>query len=50
LPGILTGLETFAFADAGTTWLRARAFFPAASYHLASAGAGIRLPMGADSL
>lgn len=49
LPSILTGLETFAFTDTGTTWLRARPAFAATSYHLASAGAGIRLPLGGQT-
>lgn len=46
LGGRLAGLEAFAFADDGSTWYRARPFFLPVDYHLASAGAGLRLPAG----
>ena len=49
LPGILTGLEAFVFADDGAAWLRARPLSLATTYHLASAGAGIRVPIGANT-
>jgi hypothetical protein len=39
-------LEAFAFADDGSTWYRARPFCSRLDYHLASAGAGIRLLAG----
>lgn len=42
----LAGLATFAFADDGSTWYRARPFLIPADYHLASAGAGMLLPAG----
>jgi hemolysin activation/secretion protein len=46
LNGWLAGLEAFAFADDGSTWYRARPFLLPVDYHLASAGAGARLPAG----
>ncbi|HWA31178.1 MAG TPA: ShlB/FhaC/HecB family hemolysin secretion/activation protein [Rhizomicrobium sp.] len=46
LPDILNGLEIFAFADNGDTWYRARAPTPALHHRLASAGGGVRLPLG----
>jgi hemolysin activation/secretion protein len=48
LPTPLTGLEAFVFADDGATWLRSRGA-GGAGYHLASAGAGIRLPIGTET-
>jgi hemolysin activation/secretion protein len=44
--GLLSGVEVFGFADYGDSWYRARA--PMASIHewLASAGGGLRIPIG----
>ena len=46
LPGILSGMEVFGFADYGDAWYRARA--PGSSIHewLASWGGGLRIPIG----
>jgi hemolysin activation/secretion protein len=46
LAGILSGMEVFGFADYGDAWYRARA--PGSSIHewLASAGGGLRIPIG----
>jgi hemolysin activation/secretion protein len=46
LPDILSGMEVFGFADYGDAWYRARA--PGSSIHewLASAGGGLRIPIG----
>jgi hemolysin activation/secretion protein len=49
LPNLLDKLEIFAFADGGSTWLRRRGLLASARFDLASAGAGIRLPIGAQS-
>jgi hemolysin activation/secretion protein len=43
---VLTGWEIFGFADDGDVWARARAGGPSAHDSLASAGVGIRLPIG----
>jgi hemolysin activation/secretion protein len=50
LPALLKGSELFAFGDEGSSWYRRRVIAPGTilpqNYHLASAGAGIRLPLG----
>jgi hemolysin activation/secretion protein len=46
LTGWLAGAEVFGFADKGTIWYRARPLTLPADYHLASAGGGVRLPVG----
>ena len=46
LPDTLKGLELFAFADNGDSWYRARAGAPGTHNTLASAGAGVRFPIG----
>jgi hemolysin activation/secretion protein len=45
LPNILSELEIFAFGDSGSTWLRSRGLGGVRT-DLASAGVGIRLPLG----
>jgi len=45
----LRGLELFGFADDGQSWYRARPTTLAGNYHLASVGAGFRLPIGDKS-
>lgn len=47
LPNLLDKLEIFAFGDAGSAWLRRRV--ASAQFDLASAGAGIRLPVGSQT-
>jgi hemolysin activation/secretion protein len=49
LPGGLAGTEVFGFADNGDTWYRARSPLPSIHETLASAGAGIRFPIGAKT-
>ncbi|HXC55977.1 MAG TPA: ShlB/FhaC/HecB family hemolysin secretion/activation protein [Rhizomicrobium sp.] len=49
LPSWLTGTEFFVFADDGMTWYRARHAAAAIDFDLASAGAGIRIPVGAKT-
>lgn len=49
LDGFFKGLEIFGFADDGGTWYRARPTTLPADYHLASAGLGLRLPIGAKT-
>ncbi|MGN6514258.1 MAG: hypothetical protein ACTHLR_00275, partial [Rhizomicrobium sp.] len=39
----------FGFADIGDTWYRARAGAPSILETLASAGGGVRIPMGAKT-
>lgn len=46
MPGWLAGMEVFGFADNGDTWYRARAPAPSVHETLASAGAGVRFPIG----
>jgi hemolysin activation/secretion protein len=46
LDGWLKGIELFGFADDGSTWYRARPASSPVDFHLASAGLGIRLPIG----
>ncbi len=49
LPGLLAGLEVFGFADQGAAWLDGRGLPASSQSHLASAGAGLRLPLGKDT-
>jgi hemolysin activation/secretion protein len=49
LPDMLAGIEIFGFADYGDTWYRARAPAPSIHETLASAGAGLRFPVGAKT-
>jgi hemolysin activation/secretion protein len=49
LDGWLAGLEVFGFGDDGSSWYRARPLTLAQDLHLASAGMGIRLPIGAKT-
>lgn len=46
LPGPLAGMEIFGFADNGETWYRARLLAPSIRETLASAGGGVRIPVG----
>jgi hemolysin activation/secretion protein len=46
LPGLLAGTEVFGFADNGDTWYRARSPSPPVHETLASAGVGVRFPIG----
>jgi len=46
LSGPWNGIEIFGFADNGDTWYRARSPSPSIHETLASAGGGIRLPIG----
>jgi hemolysin activation/secretion protein len=46
MPGLLAGMEVFGFADNGDTWYRARPPSPSDHETLASAGAGVRFPIG----
>ncbi|HEY8949921.1 MAG TPA: ShlB/FhaC/HecB family hemolysin secretion/activation protein [Rhizomicrobium sp.] len=49
MPAWLSGMEVFGFADYGDTWYRARSPQPSIHETLASAGAGVRFPIGAKT-
>jgi hemolysin activation/secretion protein len=50
LPALVKGGELFGFADDTHVWLRRRGARPARDFALASAGGGIRVPLGSISL
>jgi hemolysin activation/secretion protein len=47
--GLFGGAELYAFADGGGVSVEARPLIPAASYRLASAGGGVRFPLGSKA-